>query len=89
MATEFAENTGEPPSELLQAFRLEQWGAQALYNEPIPAGEIKRMTVALNIYRAHLSFASGSHQSARWAETHPNELNIVQSVRKLRQEEGW
>lgn len=85
-AADFAEYGEEPPPELLQAFRVEQWGFAALYSEPLPAGEIRRMTTALNVYRAHLSFLSGSHQAARWAESHPNELAIVQSVRELRKD---
>ena len=75
-----------PPPDLLQAFRVEQWGAAALYDEPIPAGEIHRMTVCLNVYKAFLSYRAGSNDLPRWVQSNPQASEIVMDIRRMRME---
>lgn len=81
-------NKVPPPPELLLALKIEQWGVSMLFSEPLPIGEIRRMTAALNVYRAFISFRSGAHNSASWAQSHPGDLDIITSVRELRLREG-
>lgn len=82
----YAEYDDEPPPELLQAFRVEQWGAAALFSEPIPAGEAHRMSVCLNVYKAFMSYRANAKNAAQWAQNYPAAVDIVSNVRKLRME---
>jgi hypothetical protein len=72
------------PPELATAWRIQQWGAQTLYNEPLSAGEVARMTAAKNVYDAFISYRAGQSNVAKWASTHPQELEIVSKIREMR-----
>ena len=75
------------PPELDLAFQAENWGALpdtgGLLDQP--AGLIRRMTVARNVYRAVKSQQEAS-SLAEWSINNPDHWRIVSNVRKLRKE---
>ena len=76
-----------PPPELLLAWKVQEWGSLAVFgNQEIPAGLLNRMTTALNVYRAVISYIAGSNANfAEWAAKNPGYLEIVTDIREMRQ----
>jgi len=84
-----AEGNGPSPPELEAA-----WQAQAWHALPEPgglldqrAGELRRMTAALNVYEAVRSWRR-STDWAKWAQDNPEDWRTVQYVLKLRERHG-
>ncbi len=84
-----AEGKGPPPPELELAWQAESWHAL-----PEPgglrdqrAGELTRMAVAANVYRAMREWRKTA-QWATWAKEHPEQWELVQTVLKLRSGNG-
>lgn len=75
-----------PPPELVLAFQVEQWGAEAAYGKEIPAQLLRRMGTCLNVYNAFISYVAGSLRAAEWAAANPVKFGIVAKVRELRKQ---
>lgn len=80
-----AEGSGPPPPELELAWQVRGWGAL-----PEPgglrdqrAGELRRMSVALNAYGAVRAFHASSDK-AKWARDYPGQWEVFQHVMTLR-----
>jgi len=82
-----AEGKGPPPPELDLAWQAESWQALpedgGLRNQI--AGELSRMAVALNVYRAVKGWKS-SAVWAQWAKDNPQSWEMVQMVLELRKD---
>jgi len=91
-AADFAEgytdedgNKLPPPPELVLAWQVEQWGATAIFgSHEIPVRLLRRMSNALNVYKAFSSYTAGSNNAAEWARSHPVYLDVVRHIRELR-----
>ena len=84
-AAECAEDKdAPPPPELILAWRVQRWGAAAVFDGELPAMLLNHMTVALNTYSAFESYKAGSSDFARWAESNPLQFAIVAEVREMR-----
>lgn len=76
---------GEPaPPELFAAWQIKRWGAGAVYSGEIPARDLRRMTVATNVYNAFESYRANAHRFADWAQSNPKSFEIVADVREMR-----
>ncbi len=79
-----------PPPELSLAFKAEQWGTLpepgGLRDQRI--GELDRMTVALNAYRAMKGYKEARTQEARdrWRESNPQAWKIYLDILDLRKD---
>ncbi len=86
-AADCAENVdAQPPPELILAWRIERWGAGAVFDGPIPAKLLARMGAAQNVYNAFMSYKAGSGNFAKWAELNPQHFALVAEIREMRKQ---
>ena len=76
----------QPPPELILAWRIERWGAGAVFDGPIPAKLLARMGAVQNVYNAFMSYKAGSGNFAKWAELNPQHFAIVAEIREMRKQ---
>lgn len=82
--------SSKPPPELSLAFKADQWGVLpetgGLRDQRI--GELDRMTVALNVYRAMKGYKDmRKHEDRqRWRENNPQGWQIYLDILKLRED---
>lgn len=79
----FADGDGPEPRELdaLRAIRV--FGAEAVWGRPLGVGEIKRMTVAESIVRAHVGRATHKAGWAAWAAANPGQNALLNAAMKM------
>jgi len=86
--TDDDDNPLPPPPELVMAFQVEKWGAAAVFSGPLPVKTLRRMSACLNIHSAISSYEAGSHRLADWARTHPQQADLIVSIREMRRHAG-
>lgn len=74
----------KPPPELVLAWRIEQFGSEAVLGRVLYADELSKMTTCVNVYSAVSSFRVNSINAAEWARRNPSQLKIVSKIRELR-----
>ena len=84
-----AEGNGPPPPELELAWQARTWGIP-----PEPgglrdqrAGELRKMTAALNTYNAFRAWRQATDW-AQWAQRNPEDWQLVQYVLTLRERDA-
>jgi len=84
-AADCAEGRGPPPPELELAWQARSWGtlpeAGGLRDQR--AGELRRLSAALNTYNAVKAFHAAK-DAKQWADTRPDQWRIMQYVATLR-----
>ena len=82
-----AEGKGPPPPELELAWQAESWRAlpEAGGLRDQRAGELSRMAMALNVYRAVKGWRGNANWAA-WAQDNPGQWEMIQAVVKLREQ---
>jgi hypothetical protein len=85
-AVKYAEGKGPPPPELELALAAERWGTLpetgGLRDQH--AGEVQRMTTALNAFRAWQTWMTRTvGDEGNWTKAHPYEWRWVEIVRGL------
>jgi hypothetical protein len=84
-AAECAEDMDAPaPPDLKLAWKVERWGAAAVWGGEIPARILYRMNVCANVYAAVQSYQAGSNRLADWARVNPVYSRIVHDIWKLK-----
>jgi len=84
-AAAFAEKQGPPPPELMLAQDARFWGTLPEVGglRDQRAGELRRMSAALNAYEAVRAFHA-SKDKAKWARDYPGQWEVFQHVMTLR-----
>lgn len=88
-AAAYAEGNGSPPPELVLAQDARAWNTLPELGglRDQRAGELRRMTAALNAYEAVKAFHA-SDDKAQWAQDRPGQWEIFQYVMTLRAREA-
>lgn len=84
-----ADRKGQPPPELDLAFDNQAFGGLPVAGGHLdqPAGLLRRMRTARNVFHAWRAYQLGGHQAGefvKWRVEHPDQAEIVDLVKLLR-----
>lgn len=78
----FATGEGEKPREILLHEQIQAYGVQAIFSRPMYYHELRRCDIAYTVYSLKLK-TFDTDNWAKWAEKHPDEVQILGNVEKL------
>lgn len=75
------------PMELEAAYRIQHYGAEAVFGRPLGYGEMRRMTLAENIV-ADFEARRKSGNWVSWEIEHPDEADLLKECERLASDAG-